>query len=251
MVTDSHTHIGPSGDATTDQRVKRMLELLDHNHVDGAIVLPLAGLMSDCFDHKADNDFVFDFCGREPARLFPAFAVNPLLGMKALDEIKRCRNDRGLRLLKLHPWLQGFSIASDPMNKVAELCQQLGVTIVFHDGTPPYCTPLQLARLCRDFPDLKVISGHGGLDDLWSDSIAAAKRYRNYLICLCGLPLGQMQRIVDEAPPEKICIGSDFINLAEDTLWYRWSVWRKVSIPNESRRIIEDETPRSILGVSE
>ena len=224
---------------------------MERNGVDAAIVMPLAGLLSNCVDHAADNDFVFEFCQAAPERLLPAFAVNPLFGEKALAEIERCRRELGLRILKLHPWLQGFSIMSDEMNAVAGLCQRLGVTIVFHDGTPPYCTPLQVARLCRDFPGLKVVSGHSGLNDLWRDALAAAQRYPNFYLALCGVTLGQMQFIVDHLGPEQICVGSDMINLNEDLFWYRWGIWRRVDVADEKRDIIEDRTPRVLLGLDD
>jgi len=251
MRIDAHTHVGSALKDDMKGNAGRFIEMLDANDIDAAVVLPLDGLLSNCVDHKTDNDFIFEFCNMFPDRLFPGFCVNPLNGDAALDEIKRCKNELGLNLLKLHPWLQGFSISSEEMDAVAELCQKLEINIVFHDGTPPYCTPLQMARLCRDYPLLKVVSGHSGLNDLWSDAIAAAKRFSNYYLCLCGLPLGPMQRVINEVRPEQICVGSDFINLAEDVLWYRWSVWRKTTISDETRQIIESTVPMNLLGIKE
>lgn len=248
MPIDAHIHIGATSATPREERADRLLAMLQRYGIDAAIVLPLEGLFSSCFDHPADNDFVRAFCRRAPERLIPAFTVNPLLGDKALDEVRRCRNEHGLRILKLHPWLQGFSISSAEMNAVAALCEELDITIVFHDGTPPYCAPLQVARLCRDYPALRVVSGHSGLNDLWPDALAAAKRYRNFYLCLCGLAAWPVQQIVAEIPPEQICVGSDWINDTEDVFWYRWNLWRRIPVPAEVRGIIEDETPRRLMG---
>ncbi len=248
MAIDCHIHISPKPHQSGEKRADALVQTLEAYQLDAAVVLPLDGLLSNCIDHRADNDFVYHFCQRHSLKLLSAFSVNPWFGPKALDEIKRCRTELGLTLLKLHPWLQGFSVASPQMNAVAALCQELSVAIVLHDGTPPYSAPLQLARLCRDFPALRVVSGHSGLNDLWRDAIAAARRHRNFFLCLCGLAAYPVQRIVAEIPADQICVGSDWINGTEDVLWYRWNLWRRVSVPPEKRAVIENQTPRRILG---
>ena len=246
MAIDMHTHPLLSYDPAD---AERLLKILDANHVDRIVVITRDGLRSNCMDHPAINDGIYGFCRKNPERFLPAFTINPLFGQKAVDEIRRCREKFGISLLKLHPWLQGFSLASSHMDRVAAMCRELGITIIFHDGTPPYATPCQLARLCRDFPELKIISGHAGLNDLWYDSLLSARRYQNFHICLCGVAVSQMQRIVDQVAPEQICVGSDFIDLAEDSLWYPWQQWRRVEMPDKVRDIIENKTPKKLLNI--
>ncbi len=248
MAIDMHTHLGlPISGPASDVNI--VVEMLKKNSIDGALVMPRAGLRSNCIDHSEDNNHVLNFCKKAPDYLYPSFSINPLFGQKALDEIKRCKEEIEVNVLKLHPWLQGFSITSSEMDAVAAICQELGVVIIFHDGSPPYCTPMQIARLARDFPGLKVISGHAGLNDLWFDSLLAVKRYPNYYICLCGAASSQMQRIVDEVDPNQICVGSDMFEEFEDILWYRWESFRKLKMSNTTRKIIENETPKKLLGI--
>lgn len=248
MRVDCHLHVGPRPGASLSQRAESLCTLLKQYELDAAVVLPLDGLLSNCVDHRADNDFVYRFSQQQPQHLIPAFAVNPWFGARALDEVRRCQDEHGSTLLKLHPWLQGFSVATDEMNAVAALCQDLGIAIVLHDGTPPYCAPLQLARLCRDFPELRVVSGHAGLNDLWHDALLAAQRHRNFFLCLCGLAGYPIQRILAEVPANQICVGSDWINGTEDVFWYRWNLWRRLPVPETLRMVIEGETPERILG---
>lgn len=245
MAIDMHTHLNHS--STGD--VKDILSILDRQKVDGALVMTLAGIFSSCSNHEAENNKVKSFCKQAPRRLYPAFTINPLIGKKALDEIHRCRKELNIKVLKLHPWTQGFSVSSSEMREVAKLCQKLGVAIIFHDGTPPYSTPLQIASLARDFANLRIISGHSGLFDLWENAIQAAQRYTNYYLCLCGPTMGAMQRIVDKVPAEQICVGSDMCGSMEDILWYRWEKFRGLKISEDRRRIIEDETPKKLLGL--
>lgn len=245
MAIDMHVHLS----LLSNDDIKNTLSVLDKQKVDGALVMTWSGIFSSCMDHKEENNKVKSFCNQAPKRFYPAFTINPLIGKKALDEIHRCREELGINILKLHPWTQGFSVSSPEMREVAKLCQKLGVAIIFHDGTPPYSTPLQIASLARDFPSLRIISGHSGLFDLWEDAMQAAKRYPNYYLCLCGPTMRAMQRIVDEVPAEQICVGSDMCGSSEDILWYRWEKFRRLKISEDRRRIIEDETPKKLLGL--
>lgn len=253
MVIDMHSHFAAWGGARIPEDTpRRTLDMLKANGVDGLLILPLMNLFSSCPDHAPENDDIFEYCRQAPGRLFAGFSVNPLAGGAALDEIRRCASGHSARVLKLHPWLQGFSVSSPEMDAVAALCRELGVAILFHDGTPPYTHPLQLARLCRDFPGLTVISGHAGLEDLWREAVAAALRYPDYVLCLSGPRELAMREIIGRVPARQICVGADFSTSEKDdaVLWFRWRSFRDACPPGETRRIIEEETPARILGLA-
>jgi len=252
MIIDFHVHHGAWGGAQNPADTpERTLKRLAAMGVEGALIMPLAGLFSNCADHSSDNDRVYEFCQARPDRLFPACAVNPIADTLALDEIRRCREEHQTKVLKLHPWLQGFSVSSPEMDKVAGLCRELGMAIIFHDGTPIYSHPLQMARLCRDFPGLIVISGHAGLGDLWREAIAAALRYPDFVLCLSGPREAAMAEIVRGVRAEQLCVGSDMMTSDRDDiiLWFRWRSFRALEISPEVRRTIEEETPARILGL--
>ena len=252
MIIDFHCHHGSWGGAENPEDTpERTLKRLADAGVDGALIMPLAGLFSNCSDHASDNDRVYGYCQAHPGRLFPACTVNPLAGGRALDEIRRCRDEHKTKVLKLHPWLQGFSVSSLEMDKVAGLCSELGMAIIFHDGSPIYSHPLQLARLCRDFPGLMVVSGHAGLGDLWREAVAAALRYPEIILCLSGPREAAMAEIVRQVPPEQLCVGSDMMTSDRDDiiLWFRWRSFRALDLSPEVRRTIEEKTPARILGL--
>ena len=256
MAIDMHVHLSVAPDGKVLCGPEGLLSIMDKNAVSGSVMMSLMGLFSNFTDHKTENTAIAEFCKKAPGRFYPSFTVNPLSSEEAVDEVKRCVNELNVKILKLHPWLQGFSITYEQMDKVAEVCQELGVTILFHDGTPPYATPLQEARLAREYPELKIVSGHSGLNDLWTDAVLAAKRYPNYYLSFCGSTTGQMQQIVDQIPPEQICVGSDLILGAkmdfcddEDAMWFRWQAWRKVKVSDEAREIIENQTAKKLLNI--
>lgn len=252
MIIDFHVHLGSWGGAQNPEDTpERLLKRLAATAVDGALIMPLAGLFSNCDDHASDNDRVFGYCQAHPDRLFPACTVNPLAGARALDELRRCRYEHKTKVLKLHPWLQGFSVSSPETDRVAALCLELGMAVIFHDGTPIYSHPLQMARLCRDFPGLTVVSGHAGLGDLWREAVAAALRYPDFILCLSGPREAAMAEIVREVRPQQLCVGSDMMTSDRDDiiLWFRWRSFRALEMSPEVRRAIEEETPARILGL--
>lgn len=253
MAIDFHCHyLQWGGERIPEDTPERTLALLEQTGVEGALIAPLMGVFSSCTEHRPENHAIFQYCSEAPGRLFPAFAVNPLMGQAAMEEIRRCRGDYESRILKLHPWLQGFSICSPEMDSVAELCEKLGIAILFHDGTPVYSHPLQMARLCRDFPGLVVIAGHAGLGDLWLEAIVAAKKHPNFVLCLCGPREEAMQRIIDSVPAEQLCVGSDFSTSDKDdaVLWFRWRSFRALRLPEQTRQMIETGTALRLLGAA-
>ncbi len=253
MIIDFHCHLGSwGGIVAPDDTPERTAGRLDGAGVGAALIMPFAGLYSSCSNHPEDNERVFRYCAGAPGRLFPAFTVNPLMGASALDEVRRCAAERGAKVLKLHPWLQGFSISSPEMDAVAGLCRELGLVLIFHDGSPLYSHPLQLARLCRDFPGLTVVSGHAGLGDLWREAIAAAQRYPGFILCLSGPREMGMAEVIREVRPEQLCVGSDMSTSDRDdiVLWFRWAQIRKLELAVAVRRAIEEETPARLLGLA-
>lgn len=251
-VIDFHSHYSQwGGQLSPDDTPQRTLRMLAEHGIDGLLIAPMMNLFSNYTDCAPENDAIHKYCSQAPDRLFSAFTVNPFDGQKALDEIRRCREEHGSRVLKLHPWLQGFSVCTPEMDPVAELCQDLDIAILFHDGTPVYSHALQMARLCRGFPALKVVAGHAGLGDLWHEAMLAAQRYSNFYLCLCGPRERAMRIIIENVPARQICVGADFSTSDKDdaVLWFRWRSFRELSIPADVREMIECHTPADLLGL--
>lgn len=93
------------------------------------------------------------------------------------------------------------------------LCAALSLPILFHDGTPPYCDPLQIASLGELHPELKIILGHAGICDMHYDAIRAAERNRNIYLCFCCTPVGDIEDIVSRIDSDRLFFGTDFYGI--------------------------------------
>ena len=223
------------------------LKVMDQNSINKSFILPLDGLF---FDYEICNNELFQWCAAAPERLIPWFTFEPR-SATALKEIDRCVLEYGMAGVKLHPWLQGFRPTEDCMLPLASRLQELNIPIVFHDGTPPYSTPLQIAELAKLFPDLKVILGHGGLYDMVDEAIVATNEYPNVYISMTSLPTGYMKRIIENVDSSQLLFGSDggLTNLDKESyVGTRWKMFRSLDLTGEQFAQICETNPTNLIN---
>ncbi|WP_163571864.1 amidohydrolase family protein [Fodinicola feengrottensis] len=178
---------------------------MDSAGISAAVVLSHDGLFHPT---PQANDEVADFVGKYPDRMFGFCTVSPRQPT-AVAELERCFGKLGTRGLKLHPWLQGFSMHEPSLDPICEVVQAAGGIFLSHDGTPPYSTGLQIAALARRHPNLPVVLGHGGLHDTWRESLAAVQETENLYLCICGTPPYAARHILENGPLDRILFGTD------------------------------------------
>jgi uncharacterized protein len=88
--------------------------------------------------------------------------------------------------------------------ELAEAANALKTMFFFHDGTPPYTEPLQIAEIARNNPGLTVVMGHSGLNDLWRESMQAAQKYENIWLCFSACPYWGMLEIIRNVDNDRI-----------------------------------------------
>ena len=173
----------------------------------GAWIMTIDGLLRDA---KANNDILAEATQNNLDFFVPLCTVDPHDGEEqAVAELIRAKEKLGMRGLKLHPWLQAFSLTHPAILPIMQKAVELNMPVLFHDGTPPYSTPLQIAAVAEKVPDTTIILGHAGLDDLYADAILACNRLKNVYLCACGPSSGLLNRVIQQCPAEKIMFGSD------------------------------------------
>lgn len=220
---------------------------MDTLGVEVSVVFTYEGLLRPS---AAANDSLAGFVAAAPDRLVAFATVDPR-DPGAGDEIERCVRELGMRGVKLHPWLQGFSAHEPGLDAVCTTSARLGVPVLFHDGTPPFSTPLQLAALALRHPETTIVLGHGGLHDLWREAVAAVGMAPNVHLCMCGTPGYAMRAIVARCPLERLLFGTD--TGLRPTPMPRYAVLRiaqidELGLDSEQRRAILDVNPRRLLA---
>lgn len=206
MIVDAHTHMpGRAFSQIQGFDAASFIGLLDANGIDRAWVFTLDGLY---FDPAPHNNALLEFCSAAPVRLLPFCTVHPRYP-DYIDELRRCINELGMKGLKLHPWAQCISVFSPFMDALGEEAEGLGIPVIFHDGTPPDSTPLQIAYFARRHPKVPVILGHAGLHDLWKEAVLAAEHCPNVYLTPSGMPTHGIRHALERLSVERFLFGTD------------------------------------------
>ncbi|MFG3702639.1 amidohydrolase family protein [Micromonospora sp. NPDC047620] len=248
---DFHTHTPAWRTATwlggARFSVNDFITFMDTADIERAVVLSHDGL----FDARPQaNDELAAFVGQCPDRLIGFGTVHPRRP-DAAAEVDRMMSLLGLRGLKLHPWLQGFSLHEHSLDPVCEaLTAQHGI-LLSHDGTPPYSTPAQIAALARRHPRLPVVLGHGGLHDCWREALALTRETANLYLCICGTPPYAARRILADAPAGRVLFGTDAGLSDRKSQHYATARIAEIDgwgITDDQRRAMLVDNPRRLLA---
>ena len=132
------------------------------------------------------NDYYADIVKKYPDKFIGLAGIDPLKGMHAVREIRRSY-DLGLRGVGVRPFMFGIPPNHAKMYPIYCTCVELDIPIWFHLSinystlTMEVERPVYLDIVAQDFPELKIIAGHGGWP--WvNEMVAVAWRNRNVYI---------------------------------------------------------------------
>lgn len=243
MIIDFHGHLFTEWKGIKGMSPEEMIHAMDEMGVSQTVVFTIQGFWGDFIQA---NDELVQLTKPYKERLIPFCTVHPYETNKAIAEIKRCKNKFNIKGIKFHPWLQGFSVTSDEMLTLAEHAASLDMILVFHDGTPPYCEPLQMANLAYHFPNLKIVLGHGGLKDYYIESIIAVKKFKNVYMAT-NFPASALEVLSKDLDGEKIIFGSD-IGFGKYCLKHNLEIINALSISEEIREKILFSNAQRLLN---
>jgi uncharacterized protein len=135
-------------------------------------------------DAAGVNDQTAAVVRAHPDKLIGFMSVHPR-DPKVLEEMDRSRNDLGLRGIKLGPNYQNFDPLGEDAFRVYARAQEMGLPILFHQGTSPvrfadldYAHPRHMDRVATRFPELRIVLAH--LAHPWQiDAIAVIRKHPN------------------------------------------------------------------------
>ncbi len=162
-------------------------------------------------------------------------------------EVRRCLAELNFRGVKFHPWLQGCSVSSPVMDEIAEIAAEYEVPVLFHDGTPPFSLPSQMALLAQRHPRTQVILGHSGLMEHYREAAAAVQSTDNLWACLCGPHLAGMRHLLEHCPLDRLLWGSDAGYAIADVYQYRDPLMELLGLTDTQREAIYDVNPKRLL----
>ena len=205
MIIDAHTHLYGRWLNLRGIKPRDFVRIMDETGIDKACVFTLERF----FAARGTNDTLAALAKGFEGRLYPWATVDPNMGDIAVKDLRRAVLKLGMRGLKIHPWLQAFSLTNSYFLKVVEETIRLNIPIITHNGSPPYACPTQVGNLAKKFPEAKLILAEAGLKDLWLDAVAVGKKYPNVYLCPAASPFSAVLEMVRSVPIEKLVFGTD------------------------------------------
>jgi predicted TIM-barrel fold metal-dependent hydrolase len=162
-------------------------------------------------DQMSENDLIAAASRRHPGRLYGYINLDPRDPPSALAELARRAGDPRFVGIKLHPANHAYFPFTEQLRPVYAAIAKTGMPVLWHSGTYPNSTPLQIAAVALEHPGMPCVLGHFGLTDFAAESIVAARLAANvYADTSIQTSLPLLRAFVDAVGPERLLWGSDF-----------------------------------------
>jgi predicted TIM-barrel fold metal-dependent hydrolase len=191
-VIDCHAHLTHHSSDDYREKDRQLIEAADKLGIDQlccSILTPRRPSALEGF--RECNAWMAEATKRFPGRVLGYCYVNPGYGRGALDEIRRCVEDRAFIGVKLY----NEYVCTEPVVfPIVELAIELRVPILQHAGHAHYPVPAQprisdsshLAELGKRYPEARLICAHIGGGGDWEWTIKAARHAPNVFLDTSG-----------------------------------------------------------------
>ena len=217
LVIDCHVHYGvPERVGNPWWTAEGLLLQMDRLGIDQACISPGRALRGDV---EAGNDDVLALVRSHPQR-FIGFAVyNPHQPEQSAAELERCRQQPGMRGIKVHPatYVHDYPLDGPKYEPVWAFVERTGWPVLTHAGPRSEahrCGPELIERVAARHRQARLIIGHAGAYDSW-DALEAhldlVRRHDNLSLDISAM--GRFYRAVDymvqQVGSERVLFGSD------------------------------------------
>jgi predicted TIM-barrel fold metal-dependent hydrolase len=216
-VIDCHAHLTHHSHSTWEADDRKLIDAADKLGIDQLCCSTLTPHWPASLDgFRECNEWTADGMRRFPGRVLGYCYVNPGYSREALDEVRRCVQDRGFVGVKLY---NEYNCTEPVVFPVVELAIELGVPILHHASHSHYFVEDQprlsdsghLAELARRYPEAMLICAHfsGGGD--WEWTIKAARHAPNVFLDTSGSVTddGSVDLAVAVAGVDRVVFGCD------------------------------------------
>ncbi len=225
LIIDTHAHIFPSKIAT--KAVKNIgnfygIEmdgsgeidyLLEHGKKAGVTHFIVCSSATTSAQVHSINEFILREIS-DKNNVFGLGALHPDLSDEELDAAIDFITSNNLIGIKLHPDFQRFNIDDKAAYRIYERCEGK-LPILFHTGDERYdfSAPQRLAKVAKDFPNLKCIGAHFGGYSRWAEIdcyLGLDNVYFDTSSALFKLTPKDAKDMIEKLGEDKFMFGVDF-----------------------------------------
>lgn len=225
IIIDTHAHIFPQKIAT--KAVKsigdfygiamdgngELKTLLQHGDEAGITHYIVCSSATTCNQVDSINQFIVQSVS-DKENVFGLAALHPDQTDEELDRSIEFALANNLIGVKLHPDFQRFNIDDSKAYRIYERCSGK-LPILFHTGDSRYdfSSPKRLAKVAKDFPELKCVAAHFGGYSRWKDTdcyIGLDNVYYDTSSALFKLSVEEAKDLLNKLGVDKFMFGVDF-----------------------------------------
>ena len=158
----------------------------------------------------------------------------------------------GLKGVKLHPEIQGFSLLDDRCDLIYKLCLKYNLALLLHTGDCryDYSNPKELSEILERYPDLTVIGAHLGGYTVWEEAVKVLPKYKNlYVDCSSSLMYITPERateLIREYGADRVLWGTDYPMWGFEEEMERFSA---LSLNEEEKEQILCKNAQKLFGI--
>jgi len=181
---------------------------MDAAGVDCACVFASTGRGSD---YPLENNLIAELATEAGGRIVPFARVDPAWRDEAALSLRESAA-RGIRGLKLHPFMDGAFMANDRdlVHPLMSIAEDYGLIVLVHSGWGWNSSPGVVADLARAFPEVTVVMGHSGRYGYHREAAVVGSDFGNLQFDVAGLSIpGAIEELVRLVGPERVLFGSD------------------------------------------
>ena len=206
-IIDTHCHFGVSKLSPIHITEANLVQSMDANGVELALVMPHA--VSD--DPKAEHDHVAELCSKHPNRFRGIVNLTPLWTEEAYrNEAERCVRELKFVALKLNPLQHLTSPVMANADKVFRAANDLKVPVIVHTGLgAPWSLPSLCIPPARKYPQLSIVLAHAGYAVYTAEAHVAANECNNIFLEPSWCPVGEVEHLIRSLGADRVLFGSD------------------------------------------
>ena len=240
---DTHTHIGTARHSGRRHHAADIVKSMDQFGVNQSVAIPFPVVD----DYRKEHDEIGAAIRDYPGRFVGAACLNPFVPEREYrDEVRRCREQYGVRALKFQPQYQGLNPLLESSSFLFETALDNNMALIVHTGSGiPFSLPSMYLLVAKQYPDLKIILAHcGGGGIFLGEAIVAASLFPNIFLELSSLMPHHILEVLLRIPSSRLMAGSDL----PENLNIEMSKILQLDIPNEDKKNILCGTGCRIFG---
>jgi len=186
----------------TPRTAETLLAVMDAQGVDMAVITGLGQMI--------DNDYLVKACADDPTRFVGMGQTDPRRPDR-LDVVRDFAQHPGMKALKLHPTMHGYHVCDHGLlDPVFDLAAELGLVVLVNALDDPFCAPLSIEEIARNFPTVPTLIAHSGV--IWNvmEAILVASRTPNMYLETSATQLIDVETMYRMVGADKIVMGTDW-----------------------------------------